>query len=72
MCSLNIVIIIIIIIIINYYYYDDVDDDVNSNSSETYLKKLISVLCYRGCKQHLDIVVGNAIEQHFLNILAGL
>ena len=37
-----------------------------------YLKKLISVLCHWGCKQHLHITVGDAIKQHFLNISVGL
>lgn len=33
-----------------------------------YLEKFISVLRHWSCKQHLDIVMSNAIKQHLLNI----
>lgn len=38
----------------------------------TYLQKLIPVPCNRRCKQHLHIVVSNAVKQHFLDIPIGL
>ena len=46
--------------------------DKKDQSQQSYLKKLIPVFCHWGCKQHLHIVVSNAIEQHFLYVPAGL
>lgn len=44
----------------------------NGQVKNAYLQKLIPVLCNRCCKQHLHIIVGNAVKQHFLDIPVGL
>ena len=44
----------------------------NGQVKNAYLQKLVPVLCNRCRKQHLHIIVGNAVKQHFLDIPVGL
>ena len=44
----------------------------NGQVKSAYLQILIPVLCNRCCKQHLHIIVSNAVKQHFLDIPVGL